>query len=224
MKVSVLIPAYNEEENILKTLNSVHLALPGAEIIVVDDCSSDETAGLAEAANVRVLRHNTNRGKAEALATGLRHSSGEIVAMVDADMGSYAREIAKLVEAVKENQCDLAIALFARSGGGGVGLVRGLARWGIFIITGTWLDAPLSGQRAATRKLLEQCLPSRGGFGIETELSLRALRRGFKLLEVPTDFVHDGHGWTAKGIQHRGTQFFQVLLALCRGGILWRQR
>ena len=108
--------------------------------------------------------------------------------------------------------------------GGGLGLVRNLARWGIFAFTGKRLQAPLSGQRAATRTLLEQCLPRGGGFGLETELTLRALRRGFAVREIPTDFVHRGDGWKLAGIRHRGRQFFHVLAALARGGFLWRRR
>lgn len=223
MKVSVLIPAYNEEENISGTIDSLRRALPQAELVVIDDCSRDSTAALAASLGVRVIRHRRNRGKAEALATGLENSVGQVVAMVDGDMGSCAGEISVLTEAVANNCCDLAIALFASSSGGGVGLVRNLARWGIFLLTGVRLKAPLSGQRAATRQLLEQCLPRRGGFGLETELTLNALRRGYRVREFPTGFVHRGQGWKLAGFKHRGRQFIQVLGALLRGGCQWRQ-
>lgn len=223
MKVSVLIPAYNEEETIEATIDSLRGALPGAELVVIDDCSSDSTAALASAREVTVLRHKRNLGKAGALDTGLKESCGQVVAMVDGDMGSCAGEISHLVEAVAGNQCDMAIALFASSRGGGVGLVRNLARWGIYLLTGSKLRAPLSGQRAATRTLLEQCLPSRGGFGLETELTLNALRRGCRIREYATGFVHKGQGWSRAGFCHRGRQFFHVLAALWRGGMQWLQ-
>jgi len=223
MKISVLVPAYNEASTILETLDSLSQALPGVELVVIDDCSSDGTADLAGARGIRVLRHDRNKGKAGALATGLMDCTGQIVAMVDADMGSFAKEVALLVDAVAEDKCDLAIAVFASSRGGGVGLVRNLAQWGIFLLTGTWLMAPLSGQRAATRKLMEQCLPCRGGFGLETELTIRALRSGYRVQEIATGFVHRGHGWNLTGFRHRGRQFAQVLLALGRG-MTWRQR
>ncbi|HOC05699.1 MAG: glycosyltransferase family 2 protein [Bacillota bacterium] len=224
MKVSVIIPAYNEEGKILETIDSVRRALPMAELIVVDDCSSDSTGALAASQGVKVLRHHCNRGKAAALATGLRNSSGQVVAMVDGDMGSRAGEIAGLVSAVAFDGCDLAIARFSSSRGGGIGLVRTLARWGIYIFSGVKLAAPLSGQRAATRRLLEQCLPDRGGFGLETELTLNALRRGYRIREYPTNFVHRGHGWKLEGFMHRGRQFIDVLGALLRGGRQWRRQ
>lgn len=222
MKVSVLIPAYNEEELLGDTLDSLGQAMPQAELVVIDDCSNDGTVAVALARNVVVARHSRNRGKAEALATGMKCCSGQVIAMVDADMGAMAVEILPLVDTVMLGECDMAVALFASSQGGGVGLVQNLARWGIFAFTGMRLQAPLSGQRAATRALLEQCLPNRGGFGLETELSLRALRQGFMVREIPTGFVHQGAGWGLGGIRHRGRQFIHVLKALGRGGLTWR--
>lgn len=224
MRVSVLVPAYNEEELLGETLDSLSRALPGAELVVIDDGSQDGTETVARSREVVFARHARNLGKADALATGLGISSGEIIAMVDADMGSLAGEVLPLIQAVQQGKCDMAIALFASSTGGGLGLVRLLAHWGIFAFTGKRLQAPLSGQRAATRTLLEQCLPRRGGFGLETELTLRALRQGFTVQEIPTGFEHRGGGWKLAGIRHRGRQFFHVLGALGRGGFLWRQR
>lgn len=223
MKVSVLIPAYNEEALLGETLDSLGRALPRAELVVIDDCSQDGTEAVARSRKVVLARHSRNRGKAEALATGLGICSGQIIAMVDADMGSQAGEVLPLIKAVEQGECDMAIALFASSQGGGLGLVRNMAHWGIFAFTGKRLQAPLSGQRAATRTLLEQCLPNRGGFGLETELTLRALRRGFSVQEIPTGFVHRGDGWRLAGLRHRGRQFLHVLGALGRGGFLWRQ-
>ena len=134
MRVSVLVPAFNEAEFIPVTLDSLRESLPGAELIVIDDGSSDNTADLARAKGAQVIRHDRNRGKACALTSGLEKCTGEIVAMVDGDMGPYAAEIVPLVVAVTGGQCDLAIAVFSRSQGGGLGLVRNLARWGIFFL------------------------------------------------------------------------------------------
>ena len=222
MKASVLIPAYNEEGSILATIESLRRALPQAELVVIDDGSRDQTAALAAAGGVVLLRHPANRGKAEALATGLAACRGQVVALVDGDMGARAGEIAPLVQAVARGDCDMAVALFASSRGGGVGLLRGLAKWGIFFLTGARLQAPLSGQRAASRPLLEQCLPPRGGYGLETELTLNALGRGYRVREYATGFLHRGQGWSWAGFCHRGRQFFQVLGALGRGATRWR--
>lgn len=222
MRISVLVPAYNEQQTIAATIDSLRRALPTAELVVVDDGSTDKTGEIAAARGALVLRHASNRGKAEALLTGLHESRGEVVAMVDGDMGRWAAEVAPLVEAVAAGRSDMAIAIFASSRGGGVGLVRCLARWGIFCLTGKRLTAPLSGQRAAQRRLLEQCLPRRGGYGLETELTVNALKKGWRVAEYPTGFRHQGQGWRWAGLRHRGRQFGQVLAALGRGLWQWR--
>ncbi len=222
MKISVLVPAYNEAKTIGSTLDSLAAALPRSEVVVIDDGSTDGTGDVAAARGVLVIRNRRNLGKATALARGLQVCSGDVVAMVDADMGPQAGEILPLIEAVVRGRCHMAVARFASSRGGGLGLVRNLARWGICLCTGVRLQAPLSGQRAACRSLLEQCLPAGGGYGLETELTLRALRLGYRVLELPTGFVHRGHGWRLAGIRHRGRQFFHVLRALWRGGVCRR--
>lgn len=217
MKLSVLVPAYNEERWIGATLTALHKALPGAELVVVDDGSSDGTAAVAREL-ATVVSTDSNVGKAGALQFGLPHCSGHVIALVDADMGPGAQFVSQLLPWVVTGGWDMAIALFASSTGGGLGLVRGLARWGIFCCTGRLLVAPLSGQRLARRDLLEHCLPTGGRFGLETELTLRALRRGYRVVEVPTGFVHRGDGWTLRGAAHRGRQLWDVAGALWRGG------
>lgn len=218
MKISVVIPAFNEAATVAAAIDAVKAELPEAEVVVVDDGSKDRTSKAAAGAD-RLIRHLKNQGKAAAIVTGCRAASGEIIAMVDADMAWQAGEVTKLVDAVKSGQGDMAVAVFSVSQGGGLGLVRGLATWGIRFLTGRTLQAPLSGQRAAKREVLTHCLPNWGGFGLETELSIRALRRGYTVVEVPTVFVHQGHGWTPKGFRHRGRQFIHIFFALLRGGL-----
>lgn len=224
MRVAVIVPSYNEEEKIQATIKSLNTALPQAEIIVVDDGSRDSTGSLAVANGATVISHKFNLGKAEAVATGLGSCRAEVIALVDGDMGASAGEILPLVEAVSQGKCEMAIGRFRISQGGGLGLVRNLATWGIFILTGKKLRAPLSGQRAVTRDLLHNCLPAKGGFGLETELTLNALQKGYRVEEYLTGFVHRGTGWSFQGVRHRGRQFFHVTGALARGAWRWRQQ
>lgn len=217
MKLSVLIPAFNEAARIKATLQALQQALPGAELVVVDDGSKDSTADIAKQL-APVISTGGNLGKAAALRAGLPHCNGDMIAMVDGDMGINARFIVQLLPWIAAGKWDMAVARFAHSSGGGLGLVRGLARWGIFCCTGRLLTAPLSGQRVARRPVMEQCLPTRGRFGLETEMSLHALRRGYRVVEVPTGFVHRGDGWSPRGFLHRGRQFCDVAGALWRGG------
>jgi glycosyltransferase involved in cell wall biosynthesis len=100
---SVLVPVYNEDEGILDTLEAlkqvVRAAAPSAEIIVIDDGSTDRTAELlAGCEGVRVVTHDANRGYGAALKTGIRHARNSLIVITDAD-GTYPNErIPELVE------------------------------------------------------------------------------------------------------------------------------
>src|SRR5690606_35108396 len=83
--VTVVIPAYEEAHGIAAVVARVREALPEAEILVVDDASSDGTAEAARAAGARVERHPVNRGNGAAVKTGIRRATGEVVLLMDAD-------------------------------------------------------------------------------------------------------------------------------------------
>src|SRR5262245_8428211 len=87
--VSVVIPAYNEGEMVGSVVEAVTRVLRGLggtfEIVVVDDGSHDDTAARAEAAGARVVRHQAQKGYGAAIKTGVRHTSGDVVVLVDGD-------------------------------------------------------------------------------------------------------------------------------------------
>jgi cellulose synthase/poly-beta-1,6-N-acetylglucosamine synthase-like glycosyltransferase len=84
--VSILIPAHNEQEIVLETIRSaLGQDYPNFEVIVIDDGSTDRTPELVTTTAVRLIRHETNRGKAAALNTGLRFARGEVIVTCDAD-------------------------------------------------------------------------------------------------------------------------------------------
>jgi hypothetical protein len=76
--------------------------------------------------------------------------------------------------------------------------------------------APLSGQRALSRRALEVATPFAFGYGVEVALTVRALRAGLRVLEVPTRMSHDATGRDVAGFAHRGRQFLHVARALVR--------
>jgi glycosyltransferase involved in cell wall biosynthesis len=112
MRVSVLIPCYNENDTIRQVVEAVKAApYPDKEIIVIDDCSKDgtrerlktEIAPLVD----RILYHATNQGKGAALRTGVNAATGEIIVIQDADLEYTPNEYPLLVEPILQNQADI---------------------------------------------------------------------------------------------------------------------
>jgi len=114
--LSIVIPAYNESERLGTPLRKVLAYLDGknAEVLVVDDGSSDDTAEVARAAfaeapsiSTRVVRYEENRGKGFAVKTGLQHASADIALFSDADLSTPIEEAPKLVDPIREGTFDV---------------------------------------------------------------------------------------------------------------------
>jgi glycosyltransferase involved in cell wall biosynthesis len=107
LKISAVIPAYNEEETIAEIVEGTLKHVD--EVIVVDDGSTDDTASNAERAGAKVLRQPRNKGVLEATRIGLETASGDIVVTIDADGQHDPDEIPRLVRPILEDSADLAI-------------------------------------------------------------------------------------------------------------------
>ncbi|SHG75261.1 glycosyltransferase family 2 protein [Desulforamulus hydrothermalis] len=229
-RVSVVIPAHNEAERIYATVKGVQAIPEVTEIIVVDDASTDDTAALARQAGAAVISLPHNLGKGGALNTGVAKAAGEIVALLDGDLGSSSGEARALILPVLNGLADMTVARFPKAQKkGGFGLVKNLARAGIRYFAGLDSQAPLSGQRVMTRQVLERVVPFASGYGVEVALTIKVARAGFRVLEVPTQMRHAETGRDLKGFCHRGKQFIHVarVLAGCflkYGFVSGRQR
>lgn len=214
-KVSAIVPAYNEAARITETVNAI-LAIPLVdELLVVDDGSNDETAALAKAAGATVYSMPCNAGKGGALNKGLKLVSGEVIALLDADLGKSAANAAALIEPVVNGETDMTIAKFPKAARkGGFGFVLRLARSGIKRFTGLEMEAPLSGQRVMTRKVIDYIGEFAAGFGVEVGLTIDVARGGFRIEEVEVPMTHAETGRDLKGFLHRGQQFWHICLIL----------
>ena len=217
MDVAVLIPAHNEAARIAETVRAA-ADIPGVtSVVVVDDGSEDDTGRLAEEAGAKVVRLFGNRGKGAALEAGAARVAGaDFVLLLDADLGKTASQGALLLAPLLADEADMSVAMFpAATGKAGFGLVKGLARWGIARLGGgLHAHAPLSGQRGLTRACLATVRPFFAGYGAEVGLSIRALRSGMRLAEIPTTMAHSATGRDLGGFVHRGRQFAHVAGAL----------
>ena len=104
-----------------------------------------------------------------------------------------------------------AVARFATSVGGGVGLALGFARWAIERRCGLRTLAPISGQRALSREALESALPLAHGYGMEIGMTIDAVRAGCKLQEIELDLAHRATGRSLGGFLHRGAQLLDFV-------------
>ena len=109
MKLSVLIPVYNEELTVDELLSAVLVTEVDEEIIVVDDRSTDGTVAVLEGwtGQVRVLCHPANRGKGAAIRTGIKSASGDIVLIQDADMEYDPKEYPRLLKPILDGKADV---------------------------------------------------------------------------------------------------------------------
>jgi glycosyltransferase involved in cell wall biosynthesis len=229
VRATALIPAYNEADVIAGTIQAA-LAIPGVdEVIVGDDGSSDGTSEAARQAGAhKVLRLDRNSGKGDALNAIRQHASGEVLLLLDADLGPSAAEGAKLLAPVLNGEADMAIGILCaaeaiegsdgvptlKPRSGGFGLVVKTARFGIKALGGQRMAAPLAGPRAVRREIVEKAGGFESKFGVEVALTIDALRMGSKVIEVPVQMVHRASGRDFRGFLHRGGQLIDVVRAL----------
>ncbi|MCS7461608.1 glycosyltransferase family 2 protein [Paenibacillus doosanensis] len=220
-EVSVIVPAFNEERYIEETLRSIRKACAAlrdrrTEIVVVDDGSRDGTFKLAMPLSDLVVQHPRSYGKGTALHTGCKMAHGRILVFLDADLGATAERFPSLVEPLLLGQSDMVIAsLPPVKKKSGFGLVKKLARKGVHRLSGFEPVAPLSGQRAAHRGVLEHIGRFAGGFGVEVGLTIDAVKLGYRVQELDVPFAHRVSGRDIGGWMHRGKQLCAV------GGTLW---
>jgi glycosyltransferase involved in cell wall biosynthesis len=120
-RLSIVIPAFNEEAGIAETLGHLREAFPFAEILVIDDGSADATARVAAGfAGITVIRHPFNLGYGAALKTGMRQAKGDFIAWFDADNEHRADDLRRMVSAIGDGGAAAVIGQRARPGGSGV--------------------------------------------------------------------------------------------------------
>ena len=223
LRVSAIIPAFNEADRIAGTIEALRQVEGIDEIIVVDDGSVDGTANEAKLAGAgRVIVLTENSGKGRALSRGVEEAQGDVLCFVDADLGHSAVQFNKLLIPVLQGEADMVVASWPKGEKkGGFGLVKGIAAAGIRFLTGIRPSSPLSGQRVLRREVWEAGSFAGSGFGVEVGLTVKCLQSGCRMLEVPVVMRHRETGRNLSGFLHRGRQFVQVTRTLW---LLWRRK
>ena len=185
-QITIIIPAYNVENSIGKTIEGLHEWRDRAEIIIISDGSTDQTAEVAESAGIRVIRHHHNKGYGAALKTGIRAASGDIIVMMDADGEHSAAQISCLVDNFGDN--DMVVG--ARAKGSHFPLMRRPGKWILGKVANYLAQTEIpdlnSGFRAFRKdvaKLFLHILPN--GFSFTTTLTLALFKEGYNIAYVP---------------------------------------
>lgn len=220
MFVSIIIPAYNEEDRIKNTINGIINIDSIDEIIVIDDGSSDKTfEAVKEFEKVKAYKLDRNKGKGYALNYGMQKvdSSADVIGFLDADLGDSSKEIEKLIMPVLNKECDVSVAKFPPAKKkGGMGIVKKLAKNGVKFYSGKELDSTLSGQRIFKKEVLDIFTKIPFGYGVEVGMTIDILRKGFTVKEVLVDMTHNETGRNLKGFIHRGKQFYHIGIILIK--------
>jgi glycosyltransferase involved in cell wall biosynthesis len=199
--VSVIIPAYNEGETIEHVVRQVADQPLRIEAIVVDDGSRDGTAAVVQKLvddglpGLRVVSHPQNRGKSAAVRTGIRESSGAIVAIQDADLEYDPRDLPRLVAPIAEGHADVVYGSRLRGGQP----QRAHLFWHyvgnrfLSLLTNVLYNTTISdmevGYKAFSGDLIRSLPLVSEGFGFEPEVTAKILRRGdVRLYEIPVSY------------------------------------
>jgi glycosyltransferase involved in cell wall biosynthesis len=219
----VIVTAYQEADRLPATLEAIARAFPRARVIVADDGSTDGSDAVARERGVELVRSPRTIGKGgvatlaaeRAMADAL---GGAVVVLCDGDLGESAAHLPALVDEVRSGRADLAVAAFARRIGGGFGIALGFSRWAIRRRSGFVATAPISGQRALRGDVLPVVVPFAARFGMETGMTIDAVRAGFRVVEVELPLAHRATGKTWRGFVHRGRQLVDFAL------VYWSRR
>jgi hypothetical protein len=221
--LSVVIPAYNEEDGIADIVERVlgiraSLAESGAELelIVVDDGSRDRTAQVVESyPDVTLVRHGTNHGYGAALKTGFARGRGDWLGFLDAD-GTYPPErFPVLLQAARQGEADLVIG--SRMSGADSQMPASRRVGNLFFATlvsligNRRISDSASGMRIIRREVLARLYPLPDGLNFTPVMSTRAIHEGIRMVEVPITYA-ERVGRSKLTIIGDGTRFLQSIV------------
>jgi len=204
--VSVIIPAYNEAATLEQVLRRVAEQPLRIEAIVVDDGSSDSTQTLLErlqregAGGLRVLRHETNKGKSAAVRTGIAESRGDIVLIQDADLEYDPQDLPRLVGPILEGHADVVYGSRFTGERRNMLFLHWVGNRFLSLVTNILYNTTLSDMETCyklfDRRVLAGITLRSSRFDFEPEVTAKVLRRGIRIYEVPISYAgrefHEG--------------------------------
>jgi glycosyltransferase involved in cell wall biosynthesis len=198
MLLSVIVPCYNEERTIHELLDQVRAVRFEKEIIVVDDHSRDRTPEIlreiaANDSTIRVIRQPRNRGKGDAIRTGLAAAKGDIVIIQDADLEYDPNDYYELVRPIVEGKVDVVF------GSRFMGRHTGMYFWNAIgnkfltmltnFLYNSWISDMETCYKVMRTDIMRSLHLQSNDFRIEPEISAKVLRLGYRIYEVPISYM-----------------------------------
>ena len=193
MKLSVIMPVYNEKEYINQIIAKVQASPVDKEIIIVDDCSNDGTADILKhikADNIKILFHSRNKGKAGAIRTGQKHVTGDIVIIQDADMEYDPDDYSMLMRPIEQGRVSAVYGNrfhkgFVKGMNARQKLGNGVMTAMLNMVTGKRLKDMETCYKTVRSDIFSQIDIESKGFGIDPEITIKVLRKSGRILEMP---------------------------------------
>jgi glycosyltransferase involved in cell wall biosynthesis len=200
MKLSIIVPVYNEKNTILRILERIEKTPYDKEIIVIDDFSKDGTREILreldasrKVPSVRVLYHEVNQGKGAALRTGIAAAAGDIVIIQDADLEYDPSEYGALIKPIKDGLADVVYGSRFLSGPHRVLFFwHSLGNKMLTLLSNMFTDLNLTdmetGYKAFRRELFSRISIEENRFGFEPEVTAKVAKLRCRLYEVPISY------------------------------------
>ena len=207
LKITIGIPAYNEEKNIASIITELKKITDS--IIVCDDGSSDMTSEISKNLGAVVISHKKNMGYGAAINSIFQKSKemkSDLLVTFDADGQHRVEDIEKVVEPIKNNVADLVIGSRFLDEKSHIPNYRKIGIKVITQITNASIKKKLtdsqSGFRAYNKQVLSQISPSDMGMGISTEILIKSSSKGLRIMEVPITVLYEGGTSTHNPVSH----------------------
>ena len=202
MKLSIIIPVYNEEKTILRVINKVKNQKIGRlkkEIIVIDDFSKDHTKKILlklNSKNIKIFFHQKNKGKGAAIRTGLKHTTGDIILIQDADLEYNPQEYPKLIKPILQGQSKVVYGSRIEAIRKKIENMYKLHYLGNVFLTlmtntlyGSKITDMETGYKVFKKEVIKGMRLRAKRFDFEPEITAKILKRGYKIKEIPIDFM-----------------------------------